>query len=49
MIECKNCKNIVKDGNLLGCKNCGAYICASCGEKTKKICPYCYSDLEFFG
>lgn len=49
MAQCKNCFNEIENGNLLGCPNCGATICSNCAEQTKKICPYCYSDLEFMG
>ncbi len=48
-MECKNCRNEIKDGNLTECKNCGALICTSCAKITKNICPYCYSDLEYRG
>lgn len=49
MNDCKNCKGKITQGNLLGCNNCGAEICLTCAEKTMRICPYCYSDLEFKG
>jgi hypothetical protein len=44
-----NCKGKITQGNLLGCNNCGAEMCLSCADKTLRICPYCYSDLEFKG
>ncbi len=49
MEACKNCRKIIKEGFLLGCDNCGATICSECAEKTFKICPYCYSDLDYKG
>lgn len=49
MKECKNCRNVILEGFLLGCPNCGATICNSCAEQTFRICPYCYSDLDFMG
>ena len=49
MNECKNCKEKIIDGNMLECPNCGATLCTGCAEKTKRICPYCYSSLEYLG
>lgn len=48
MHECKNCRKEIKNGRSLACPNCGATFCASCAKKTKAICPYCYSDLDYF-
>lgn len=49
MNECKNCRHEISMGNMLECKNCGATICAACANKTQRICPYCYSNLEYIG
>lgn len=49
MYECKNCRKTIKQGNIMSCPNCGATICANCAKETKSICPYCYSDLDYFG
>ncbi|MBR5388838.1 MAG: hypothetical protein IK147_05210 [Clostridia bacterium] len=48
MTECKNCRKTLEDGNILACPNCGATICTDCARETRKICPYCYSDLDFY-
>ena len=48
-MDCKSCKNEIKNGNQLGCPNCGASMCVDCAKKTLRICPYCYHDLEFMG
>ena len=48
-MQCKSCKNTVVTGELLGCPNCGATFCGDCAEKSFRICPYCYSDLEYQG
>ena len=31
------------------CPNCGATFCSDCAESSFRICPYCYSDLEYQG
>lgn len=49
MEECKNCRKEIAEGNVLGCENCGATICIDCAKKTKNICPYCYSNLNYIG
>ncbi|MCQ2387657.1 MAG: hypothetical protein MJ066_04355 [Clostridia bacterium] len=49
MEKCSNCHGEMKNGYKLSCPNCGALICSSCAEKSFKICPYCYSDLDYFG
>ncbi len=49
MIECKNCRGEIKQGELLECPNCGATVCKTCAEKSFRICPYCYSNLEYGG
>ena len=49
MEECKKCKSEIKMGNKMGCPNCGAEMCLDCAEKTKRICPNCYHNLEFKG
>ena len=49
MHECKNCRKEISKGDLLGCPNCGATICGDCASTTLRICPYCYSDLEYMG
>lgn len=49
MQNCKNCNDIIKIGYLTECKNCGYVSCLDCAEKTKRICPNCYSDLEISG
>ncbi|MDY6367102.1 MAG: hypothetical protein SPL13_01090 [Clostridia bacterium] len=49
MNECKNCRSEIKDGHMTECPNCGATFCTDCAEKTYKICPYCYSNLEYIG
>ena len=49
MMKCKKCGKDIPDGFLLGCTGCGAYVCSDCGVSTMQICPYCYSNLEFFG
>lgn len=49
MIKCENCSNNITLGEIMGCSNCGFVVCASCAQTTKKICPKCYSDLEYIG
>lgn len=49
MMKCKKCGKDIPDGFLLGCTGCGAFVCSDCGISTMQICPYCYSNLEFFG
>ncbi len=49
MNECKNCRQKISDGNVMECPNCGATYCTECGTQTMRICPYCYSTLEFIG
>lgn len=49
MIECKNCKSQIKKGEVMGCPNCKTTVCLECAEKTQRICPNCYSNLEFIG
>ncbi len=49
MSDCKTCGHGITDGNLLECKNCGATVCTDCAVKSQRICPYCYSDLEYIG
>ena len=49
MQKCKNCNKKIKDGFLFGCKNCGTNFCEKCADKTLKICPNCYSNLELLG
>lgn len=49
MQKCKTCNGNIAMGELMGCDNCGAEVCLECAEKTKRICPYCFSDLEFKG
>ncbi len=49
MTECKDCGKSISQGELLECPNCGATVCSECAEKSFRICPYCYSDLEFRG
>lgn len=47
MNKCVECKDNILPKNVKGCPNCGAKFCVECAEKTKNICPYCYSSLEF--
>ena len=49
MNDCTNCKSKINDGNLIGCTNCGATFCPDCANKTKRICPNCYHNLEYIG
>ncbi len=49
MGECKNCHSELNDGFVMECPNCGAQYCMECGIQSKRICPYCYSDLDFMG
>lgn len=49
MQKCKKCGKEIPEGYLLGCARCGAFICPECSSTSMQICPYCYSDLEFFG
>lgn len=49
MNTCKSCGKNIPQGNLLECKNCGATVCTECANKNQRICPYCYSDLEYIG
>ncbi|MDY2841171.1 MAG: hypothetical protein SOT08_00635 [Candidatus Borkfalkiaceae bacterium] len=47
MKTCTDCGKAINEGYSLTCPNCGANVCSACGEKNKKICPFCYSDLDF--
>lgn len=47
MKTCTDCGKAINEGYSLTCPNCGATVCSACGEKNKKICPFCYSDLDF--
>ena len=47
--NCKNCNKKISQGTLMGCPECGEEMCLSCAEKTMRICPKCYSNLEFKG
>ncbi|MBO7345230.1 MAG: hypothetical protein J6U92_04755 [Clostridia bacterium] len=49
MAGCNNCKNSITSGNVLACPNCGKTFCSDCANKTKRICPHCYHDLEYIG
>ncbi len=49
MPKCTKCDNKIQDGQLFGCTNCGKEFCEDCAQKTLKICPNCYSDLELLG
>ncbi|MBQ9104156.1 MAG: hypothetical protein IJY57_03615 [Clostridia bacterium] len=49
MSKCRNCNNEITMGNMLECPNCGHIVCTDCAKKTKRICPNCYSDLEYIG
>ncbi len=49
MRVCKGCKSELTEGNILACKNCGSEFCSHCAENTMRICPYCYTDMEFIG
>ena len=42
---CKNCG--ANDEDAMVCPNCGADICSHCAEAPDRICPYCYSTLEY--
>ena len=46
MNDCKNCRENIDFETTFECPNCGAFFCENCAEKTKNICPYCYSSLE---
>ncbi len=47
MKNCSDCGKKLTDGYSLICPNCGAEICSVCGEKNNKICPFCYSDMDY--
>lgn len=49
MNVCKSCNKEIQSGNIIGCSNCGAEFCGDCANKTMRICPYCYSDMEYIG
>ena len=49
MHQCKGCKNTVEKGRLMRCNGCGETYCEPCANKTKKICPKCYYDIEIIG
>ena len=49
MKQCKKCSVEIQDGFLMQCECCGTMMCADCAASTLRICPYCYSDLEFKG
>lgn len=44
-MNCKNCGRAGED--MMVCPNCGADICESCAGRTDRICPYCYSTLDY--
>ncbi len=48
MENCKNCKKKMIDGIMLACPNCGAMLCTDCADATWRICPYCYTTLDYF-
>ncbi len=49
MAICKECNKKIDDGYVLGCKFCEGVFCEKCAKKTHRICPNCYSDLEYIG
>lgn len=49
MENCKRCDSEISLGKRMSCPNCGATMCSDCAEKTLRICPYCYHDLECSG
>ena len=49
MSVCKSCNKEIPNGNVIGCNNCGAEFCGDCANRTMRICPYCYSDMEYIG
>ncbi len=49
MQKCKKCDDKIPDGSLFGCRNCGTTFCEKCADKTLRICPNCYYDLEILG
>lgn len=44
---CRNCGSEFGNNPVLSCPNCGADICENCAANTDRICPYCYSTLEY--
>lgn len=44
---CKNCGSDEGENLTLVCPNCGADICEKCSLESDRICPYCYSTLEY--
>ena len=49
MAKCKKCNSEIKQGSALGCRGCDTVFCENCAEQTHRICPNCYSDLEYIG
>ncbi|MBQ6728224.1 MAG: hypothetical protein IJR66_03235 [Clostridia bacterium] len=49
MCKCKTCNNEIQNGNMLSCPTCGTIYCTDCAINTKRICPKCYSTLEYIG
>ena len=47
MKKCTTCKTNFGENDVFGCPNCGAKFCPECAKNTKRICPYCYSSLEY--
>lgn len=47
MPNCSECKKPLDEKLSLVCPNCGATVCSDCAKKNKKICSYCYSDLDY--
>lgn len=47
MKKCNSCNNENKDSLTFKCNNCGATMCEDCANQTMRICPYCYSDLDY--
>ena len=46
MEKCKNCF-IESARHLYKCPDCGAIFCDRCANKNKKICPYCFSNIDY--
>lgn len=49
MAICKKCDGEIKQGNVMGCTACETIFCEDCAKKTHRICPNCYSDMEYIG
>lgn len=49
MNNCKTCNKEIENGNLIGCPRCGATFCVDCARSSMRICPKCYTDLEYMG